>query len=276
MRIALIAVAVAVAVTLISVTFGAAFVAAITTPPANDYESSSETADGYAPMAKADRSVRTDPATATARLIRDLGNHDWAVQIAAARALTKRQDRAIFNVLVKGLESKDTNRRLGSALAMALRKEPKALQTLLEQCPKRDISFRFQVAEVLGQAKNLAFKDTLIAALKDQNWQVREFAVVSLANMHEAIGIEPLFLALKNDDSYVRQLACWQLGCIGDTRAIGPLVEDILMKYDSYDYFIWGGLGIKMITEGETYFGRDMEKWEQWWKKNKNSYLVKP
>jgi hypothetical protein len=43
-------------------------------------------------------------------------------------------------------------------------------------------------------------------------------------------------------------LTCWQLGAIGDPRAIDGLINDMLKKYDTYTLRSWGSTGIWLIT----------------------------
>ena len=177
-----------------------------------------------------------------------------------------------LEALIAGLDDHDRSQQMSSALLLAKSNNARALQAILTACPNRDITFRWQVAEALAQTRSVDLSKHLIAALDNEHWQVREFALLALADMNEAIGIYPLLSTLKNRDPYLRKLACWKLGCIRDTQAIEPLFVDIILKYDEYENIIWGAISISMITEGQVYFGGDLEKWEQWWQQNKHKY----
>jgi HEAT repeat protein len=84
--------------------------------------------------------------------------------------------------------------------------------------------------------------------------------------MKEARAVEPLIATLKNDNNgYVRAMAAWALGQIGDRRAIEPLIDGITTE--SSDVRKRAPLALKEITGQD--FGKDSAKWREWWEKNK-------
>ena len=65
-----------------------------------------------------------------------------------------------------------------------------------------------------------------VAALKDYDESVRVAAALSLGNIGDEMGIEPLIHVMKQDDALsVRFNAAAALGKIGDERAVEPLID---------------------------------------------------
>ena len=236
--------------------------------------------------AAAELSERDEPRAVEA-LLHALADPEWNVQLAAAKALRPADRPELLDALIRGLESDDTQRRTGSVLALVRCPDPRALEALVTQCRARDFAFRCLVAEAVVKSGNLHFREGLLAALKDKDWQVGEMAVLALANMHEAVGIDPVLESLKSDHPYIRKLACWQLGLIGDPRAIDALLTDMLEKYDTYTLRIWGSTGIWMIAKqldeelqsqaakarSTNFAAKELEAFRQWWVANKHRYV---
>ena len=63
-----------------------------------------------------------------------------------------------------------------------------------------------------------------IAALKDENSDVRQAAAYALGEIKDPRAVEPLIAALKDEDSDVRKAAARALGEIKDPRAVEPLI----------------------------------------------------
>ncbi len=81
--------------------------------------------------------------------------------------------------------------------------------------------------------------ELLIAALKDKSKRIRRGAAISLGAMKDPRAIEPLIAALKDESLLVR----------------------IKSAYALYE-----------ITGKD--FGRNQEKWQEWWAKNKQNILI--
>ncbi len=64
----------------------------------------------------------------------------------------------------------------------------------------------------------------LIAALKDEDRDVRCIAVKTLREIKDHRAVEPLIAALKDEDSYVSYNAAEALREIGDSREVEPLI----------------------------------------------------
>jgi tetratricopeptide (TPR) repeat protein len=62
---------------------------------------------------------------------------------------------------------------------------------------------------------------------------VRSAAEEALGDLHDTRAVDPLILALKDNDSDVRRNAARALGNLGDTRAIEPLKS--VLNYEDYE-----------------------------------------
>lgn len=74
----------------------------------------------------------------------------------------------------------------------------------------------------------------LVQALKDRSEHVREKAAEDLGELGDSRAIKPLIEALRKDQSvHVRQRAAYALGQLGDAQASGPLVQALEDKSPS-------------------------------------------
>lgn len=76
--------------------------------------------------------------------------------------------------------------------------------------------------------------DKLIKQLKDEDKEVRIWAVIALGEIGDAGATEPLIAALKDKDESVREGAATALGEIGDPRAVDYL-SPIALKDESWN-----------------------------------------
>jgi HEAT repeat protein len=227
------------------VALGLACCAAANAPDA--FELLADREPGVRAAAIASLAGRSD-ALAVAALKGALADPEWQVQMAAAKILGPAGEKAILDELIAALDGDDLQQRKGCVLALAHSSQPRAFDALMAQCAKRNFAFRWQVGEAIGQAHNRRFIPMMLAALrKDADWHVQEVAAVTLAQMHDTVGIEPLLQSLQSKNKYARMIACWQLGRIGDPRAIDVLISDVLKKYDTYDDRVWAAVAIDMI-----------------------------
>ncbi|MFQ5976389.1 MAG: HEAT repeat domain-containing protein, partial [Candidatus Hydrothermarchaeales archaeon] len=109
-------------------------------------------------------------------------------------------------------------------------KDPRAVEPLIAALKDEDSDIRERVAEVLGKIKNPRAVEPLIAALKDENWYVREQAAWALGEIKNPRAVEPLIAVFKDEVLNVRGKAAWALGEIKDPRAVEPLIATIKAK----------------------------------------------
>jgi HEAT repeat protein len=149
----------------------------------------------------------------------------------AAARLNKMGKRAQGAILVLIETFRDTREpRLdghspAGAAARALGKigDP-AVEPLIAALEDENSDVRFFAAVALKEIKDPRAVDPLIGALKDENPVVREYVAGWLGEIKDPRAVEALIAALKDKDSVVRASAMHALGAIGDPRAVAPLI----------------------------------------------------
>ncbi len=226
-------------------------------PGSDDVAEKSITDDPFARLKDPEPSVRAAAVTEVTRgkdprrlaaLRRALADLEHDVRLAAEKALSATKDEAVLNELVAGLDIDDVLIRDGCVLALAHRADARTFDALMTQYANRNFAFRWRVGEAIAAASNQVFIPMMLDKVrKGADWRVQEVSVVALALMHDTVGIDPLLQSVRSDDRYIRRIACWQLGVIGDPRAIDPVISDILEKYDTYRDRVWGAHAISQI-----------------------------
>ena len=80
-------------------------------------------------------------------------------------------------------------------------------------------------ADDLGNLGDTRAVEPLILALKDdESHSVRDSAARALGKLNDTRAVEPLIQALKDENGSVREGAAWALGELNDTRAVEPLI----------------------------------------------------
>jgi len=95
-----------------------------------------------------------------------------------------------------------------------------------------DSGLRGRAINSLGQIKDPRAVDSLVAALMDQNANVRENAGGALGEIKDPRAVEPLIAAIKDTKTGCAAVAA--LGKIKDTRAINPLMAALKEKETGY------------------------------------------
>jgi HEAT repeat protein len=104
-----------------------------------------------------------------------------------------------------------------------------AVEPLSAALKDEEWDVRQAAARALGKIKDPRAVKPLIAALKDEKWDVRQAAAEALGEIG-APAVEPLIATLKDKDSDVRQAAAEALGKIGDAHAVEPLIAALKDK----------------------------------------------
>jgi len=109
------------------------------------------------------------------------------------------------------------------------------VDSLIEKLKHKDPKIRREAALSLGkmEEKDPRAVEPLIAALKDNNWGVREAAAWALGEMKDHRAIIPLIEILKDESGYVRERAIkalWKIfktgdSCVKDTCVVESLIE---------------------------------------------------
>ncbi len=71
------------------------------------------------------------------------------------------------------------------------------------------------------------YVESLLNALNDEDFQVRDDAITELGRLGDRRAVGPLIVLLKDPNVYIRDNAINSLGLIGDRHAVGPLLESL-------------------------------------------------
>jgi HEAT repeat protein len=96
------------------------------------------------------------------------------------------------------------------------------VDTLVQDLKENDLIVRLHAAKALGEAKDARAVEPLIAALGDKG--CGHTAANALAKIGKP-AVEPLIVALKNENPFVRRNAAEALGEIKDASAVKPLIN---------------------------------------------------
>jgi len=113
-------------------------------------------------------------------------------------------------------------KRISAAGTMGGLNDSRAVKALIEALGDYDLDVGWAAVKALSRTGEHA-EDSLIQALKDEDYRVKKGAATVLGILGSIRAIEPLIQALKDKDSWVRWRAAEALGKIGDIKAIGPL-----------------------------------------------------
>jgi HEAT repeat protein len=103
-------------------------------------------------------------------------------------------------------------------------KRQKALSPLIAALRDQNWYVRQDAAKALGQIGGARAVEPLIAALRDQDRDIHEAAAEALGQIGDARAVDPLIAALRDQNGYVREAAAEALGQIGDARTVDPLI----------------------------------------------------
>jgi HEAT repeat protein len=89
--------------------------------------------------------------------------------------------------------------------------------------------------------------EPLIAAINNESFKTRHFAIGVLGDMKDKRAVKPLIDALKDKDSDIRMFAAFALGKIGDTQAVEPLIA--MLKDKDSDPRAGAARGLELIGD---------------------------
>lgn len=159
-----------------------------------------------------------------------LGGGNWRVRQAAAEALGQIGDARALGPLIAALHCEDLLVGLAATEALGKFGVP-AVKHLIAALRDKSHDIRRVAAEALGQIGDTLAVGPLILALRDNNSEVRWAAAEALGKIgphwpqsEAAKRLVPDFIAaLQDEDSSVSE-AAKALGQIGDVRAVDPLI----------------------------------------------------
>ncbi|MDK1032447.1 MAG: HEAT repeat domain-containing protein, partial [Planctomycetia bacterium] len=145
----------------------------------------------------------------------------------------------------------------------------RALEPLLAALEDEQPEVRGPAARALGKLRDSRAVELLIAALKDENPSVRQGASEALGRIKDARAVELLIPLLKDEHWFVRHDAAKALGEIKDPRAIGPLIDAVGDK--EFNVQSQALEALRSMTKKD--FGENISKWRQWWRENRSKFL---
>jgi HEAT repeat protein len=189
-------------------------------------------------------------APAVEPLIAVLRDRGWGGRRAAAEALGQIGDARAVEPLIAALQNLDWDVRQAAAVALGQIGDPRAVEPLIAVLKDQHGNVRTAAAEALHRlawspdsgAAGAAYwaakgewgkcveigapaVEPLIAALKDEDNNVRQAAAGALSQIGDARAVEPLIAALQSRGwGGGGRAAAAALGQIGDARAVGPLI----------------------------------------------------
>lgn len=172
---------------------------------------------------------RIEDDRATAPLTETLADDDAWVCQAAAVALGQIGDPQAIEYLLQALHNPAALVCEKAAYALARIGGP-AVEPLIERLQHLEVRVRRAVASVLWFARDdeLVVK-SLIAALQDEDREVRLIAARTLGSSGDPQAIEPLITVLQDNDADVVWEAIYALGRLGNTQAL-PALERVAQE----------------------------------------------
>jgi HEAT repeat protein len=149
-----------------------------------------------------------------------LGSNDRSVRRKAAETLGKLRDTRAVEPLIAALKDKDKGVRRKAAEALGKLQGVQAVEPLIAALKDEHELVRQVALRALGQIWQLP----RLAELGSSSRSMRREAVEALGKLRDARAVEPLIVALEDDDWWVRSGAARALRKLGDTRAVEPLI----------------------------------------------------
>ncbi|MBD3191564.1 MAG: hypothetical protein GF308_13025 [Candidatus Heimdallarchaeota archaeon] len=166
----------------------------------------------------------------------------WEIRREAVKLLGKGEVTEA-HTLLKDILLTDhlTIMRKTAAQALGDLNDPVAIPALIEGLKiNNDPAIIGEIAISLGKLEAKEAVEPLIAALENNDGEVREHAVDALGLIGDPCAIKPLIKRLKEDpEDWVRGQAADALGLIGDPQALEPLIETLRNDV---------GIGVSMKT----------------------------
>jgi HEAT repeat protein len=168
--------------------------------------------------------------------------------------------------LIGALKDEDKDVRETAVQALGQFKDPRAAGPLVDAL--RDWPSMSSVGRSLKKIGKPAV-EPLVAALADDNPAVRAAAAETLGSIGDRRAVEPLVLALKDEDPQARKNAVTALSWIQDPRAVEPLIAVL----NDEDEGVQSEAAWALSKIAGKDFGKNFLEWQEWWDKNKETFL---
>ena len=109
------------------------------------------------------------------------------------------------------------------------------------------------------------------AALKGEDGAMRVVAARRLGGAGDKRAVPALIGAMADKDAWVRKAAAQSLGLLGDVRAVEPLIG--ALKDTDGGVRLEAQIALRAFSEQD--FGRDVDRWTEWWQQRQEALLAK-
>lgn len=189
-------------------------------------------------------------------LISALKDEEAIIRRTAAQALGEINNTIVLVPLVRTMDDLAVGMKI--PLALVRFKDTWIEDQLIAGLWDENFKDRSVLVDVLGKIRKRKAADRIIAAAKEDR-SIQSSAFKALAQIGEP-SIEPLFAALKDEDSSMRWHAASALGKISDTRAVEPLIFALQDEHSSVKWHAAWALGkIKDSRAVEPLFAMSMK-----------------
>lgn len=161
-------------------------------------------------------------------LIDGLDDPDRGIRLGAAMALGYLGDERAIEPLIAALrvEPGMKNMPYNSGAMSGLRKfGARAVEPLVAALQDDNTDIRANAAMALAHPGSSRAVPPLIESLQDYNPKVRSHAAMALGSIGDTAAVEPLLALLEDSDPEPRAIASGSLGRFGDDRAVDPLLH---------------------------------------------------
>ena len=171
--------------------------------------------------------VRINDPRAVHHLLDILQDESEYVRRAAVEVLNQVGNSSAIKDLLEALRDRDWWVRVRAADALGTIGGPKVIEAVLSLIKDKDEFVRRCVIEILNSnrahAGNEAVFESLVGALDDDDWWVRERAIDALASMGDRRAV-PWLLRVLEKDGKAAPVAIRALASLGDPQAIPPVL----------------------------------------------------
>ena len=141
------------------------------------------------------------------------------------------------------------------------------MDLLLDALVQKDSYIRLTAAKALGKLNSLRAVEPLILALDDENYFVVSNAAQALGQLGDNRAVKPLILSIEKVAKSALNGVIIALGDLGDPLAIEPIIP--LLKKKRYKIEAQNTLvQLTGIDNGKKY-----KDWKNWWNEHKSKYI---
>jgi HEAT repeat protein len=196
-----------------------------------------------------------------------LNDADPAVRRIAVRLLGKFRERRILPVLIEHVrdQAPDVQFEILTVLHAMSGQDFPPLPALWKRW------WEVEVAADKLKVPAEGLVEACLAALKDANWAMRVAAAGKLGAAGDKRATPSLIEAMADKDPWVRKAAAQSLGSLGDPHAVEPLIR--ALKDTDGGVQLEVQLALRSFSEQD--FGRETERWMEWWRQNGEALLKK-